>query len=330
VLEWLYPDRESVGRGVSPDKEVARFHSFPSLAFPPSPIYEITRGEGPDEPVHMTVAFMGLTGPQGVLPRHYTEMVMDRLKENDRTLLVFFDLFTHRFISLFYRAWEKYYLPTLFEQTVGRNKGKDPVSESLFALLGLGTDGLKENLDFKSSSLLGYVGLLSQRPRSAASLQQILQHYFELPVKVIQFIGEWLTLSEGDHTRLSTNDANNVLGATTVAGTRVWDQQARVQIQLGPLNLTSFTRMLPSGETYPALVQLTRFFIGQELNFDVRPILKAEEVPFCQLKDDVECPPRLGWTTWLKCEEFTQDARDVVFVGEVDGGTADSRRLAVA
>jgi len=330
VLEWLDPDREPVGRGVFPDKEVVRFHSFPSLSFPPSPIYDISHGEGPDEPVQMTVAFMGLTGPQGVLPQHYTEMLMDRLRENDRTLLVFFDLFTHRFISLFYRAWEKYYLPNLFEQAVGRKKGKDPVSEALFGLLGLGTKGLKENLDFQASSLLGYVGLLNQRPRSAAALQQILQHFFGLPVKVSQFVGEWLILSERDQTRLSTHDANNVLGATTMAGTRVWDQQARIQVQLGPLNLSSFNKMLPSGETYPALVQITRFLIGQELDFDVRPILKAEEVPYCELKEDIECPPHLGWTTWLKCEEFTQDARDVVYAGEVGRKAPDSRKVAVA
>ena len=76
--------------------------------------------------------------------------------------------------------------------------------------------------------------------------------------------------------------------------------------------------MLPSGKTYRAFVQLTKFFVGQEFNFDIRLILKAEEVPYCQLKETAECPPQLGWTTWLKCQDLTQDADEVIFAGEAD------------
>jgi len=330
VLEWLNPERDPVGREASPGREVVRFHSLPSLSFPPSPIYEVKAGEGPDEPLHMTVAFMGLTGPQGVLPRHYTEMVLDRLRERDRTLLEFFDLFTHRFVSLFYRAWEKHYVPNLYERAVGRQKGNDPISASLMALMGMGTKGLKENLGFHDSTLLGYVGLLGQRPRSATSLQQMLQDYFQLPVMVKQFIGEWLNFSAEHQTKLSSREMNNVLGETAIAGTQIWDQQARFHLNIGPLNLADFTKMVPSGKMYKALVQLTRFFAGQDLNFDVRLILKAEEVPACKLKETEIFAPRLGWTTWLKCQEFTQDVDDVVFSGEADWQAPSVRRVAVA
>ena len=326
VLDWLYGDRESIGRGSAPNREVVRFHTYPSLSFPPSPIYEVTKGEAADEPIHMTVAFMGLTGPQGVLPRHYTEMLLERLREKDRTLLDFFDLFTHRFISLFYRSWEKYSVPVAFERAVVKKKSRDPMTSALLSLIGMGTKGLQEKLDFSASTLLGYVGLIGQRPRTAVSLQQMLQDYFQLPVHVKQFIGEWLNLSYEDQSRLTSKEANNKLGETTVAGTKVWDQQARYQLLLGPLSLPDFTRMLPSGRTYRALVQLTQFFVGQELNFDVRLVLKAEEVPYCRLTDVGEDQPRLGWTSWLKCAEFTQDVHDVVFVGELAWTTPSQQR----
>ncbi len=315
MLDWLYPNRASIGREAPPGQEVVRFHSYPSLSFPPSPIYDVAKGEHPDEPVHMIVAFMGLTGPQGVLPRHYTEMILERLRERDRTLLDFFDLFTHRFVSLFYRAWEKYHIPTAYERGVVKGSGEDVVSHSLYCLLGMGTPGLKDRLSFNPTTLLGYAGLIGQHPHSSISLQQMLYDYFKLPVKIEQFMGEWLDLSVDNHTRLSSQENNNVLGETSIAGTRVWDQQARFQLRIGPLSLPDFSRMLPSGQAYQALMQLTRFFTGQELNFDVRLTLQAKEVPACRLLENQECPPRLGWTTWLKVNEFTQDAEDVVFAG---------------
>lgn len=315
MLDWLYPDRASIGHKAHPGQEVVRFHSYPSISFPPSPIYEIEKGEGTDEPVHMIIAFMGLTGPQGVLPRHYTEMVLERLRERDRTLLDFLDLFTHRFVSLFYRSWEKYHIPTAFERGVVKGSGEDVVSQSLYSLIGMGTQGLKERLRFNPTTLLGYAGLIGQHPHSSISLQHMLCDYFKLPVKIEQFIGEWLDLSVENQTHLTSQDGNNALGETAMAGTRVWDQQARFQLRFGPLKLPDFLRMLPSGQAYGSLIQLTRYFTGQELDFDIRLVLQAKEVPACRLQEDQECPPRLGWNTWLKSHEFTQDAEDVVFAG---------------
>ena len=315
MLDWLYPDRASVGHEAPPGQEVVRFHSYPSLNFPPSPIYDVAKGEQPEDPAHMIIAFMGLTGPQGVMPRHYTEMILERLRERDRTLLDFFDLFTHRFVSLFYRAWEKYHIPTAFERGVVKGSGEDVVSQSLFALVGMGTPGLKERLSFNPTTLLGYAGLFGQHPHSSVSLQHMLTDYFKLPVHIEQFLGQWLDLSVDNQTHLTSREVNNVLGETSIAGTRVWDQQAKFQLRIGPLSLPDFVKMLPSGQANKALIQLTRFFTGKELDFDVRLALKAKEVPECRLQEDQECPPRLGWNTWLKVNEFTHDAEDVVFAG---------------
>src|SRR6185312_2746376 len=116
LLERLFPDRAPVGRLVSPDREVVRFAAHASFPFPASQIQTIdwpdTAPPLPDLPAsgapRMVINFMGLAGPSGVMPLYYTELIVERLRQKDRALLGFFDIFNHRMISLFYQAWEKY------------------------------------------------------------------------------------------------------------------------------------------------------------------------------------------------------------------------------
>jgi type VI secretion system protein ImpH len=109
------------------------------------------------------------------------------------------------------------------------------------------------------------------------------------------------------------------LGLNTVVGSRVWDQQAKVTLRVGPLTFAEFSKFLPSGSAFRPLVQLTRFFVGQEFDFDIQLVLKAVEVPWCRLGEMGDRAPRLGWSTWLKTGEFTHDAEDAVFAGHLTG-----------
>src|SRR5690242_15676497 len=77
VLERVYGKRQPVGRESPPAKEIVRFRSHLSLTFPPSAIHDLTVPDGNGGQAEMTVAFLGLAGLLGVLPRHYTEMLME-------------------------------------------------------------------------------------------------------------------------------------------------------------------------------------------------------------------------------------------------------------
>ena len=147
VLERVFPHRHAVGRDANPVQEVVRFRSRLSLAFPPSAIHGVTEVDGGDRPVEMTVAFMGLTGPSGVLPRHYTELLLERTRRKDNTLRDFLDLFNHRVISLFYRAWEKYRFPIGYERAVAQQHDDDDFSLNIFDLIGMGTKGMRGRLE---------------------------------------------------------------------------------------------------------------------------------------------------------------------------------------
>ena len=317
LLERLYPERQPIGHSASPAEEVVRLRARLSLSFPPSAIHEITQAPDAVQTAQMTVAFMGLTGPLGVLPRHYTDLLLERGRRKDWTLRDFLDIFNHRLISLFYRAWEKYRLPIVYEAAAWRHQENDCGSQYLFDLMGLGTTGLRGRMDVADKGLLFYTGLLAQHPHSASALVGFLQDYFGVPADVVQFMGQWLFLAPESRSRLGPGETQNALGVSAVAGARVWDQQAKFRIRLGPLTFAQFCQFLPTGSAFRQLVQLSRFFAGQEQDFDVQLVLQASDVPYCRLGLRSEGAPRLGWSAWLKTREFTHDATDAIFASEI-------------
>src|SRR5918997_724816 len=78
LLEKIFPERANVGHDALPSQEVIRFRSRPSINFPASEVHEIreiVEGFSDTQKLEMVVNFMGMIGPLGVLPTHYTELV---------------------------------------------------------------------------------------------------------------------------------------------------------------------------------------------------------------------------------------------------------------
>jgi type VI secretion system protein ImpH len=312
VLERLYPERRPVGYGALPAEEMVRFTTRIALSFPPSSICEVTPPDGTDKPAEMNVAFMGLAGLIGVLPRHYTEMILERMRQKDFTLRDFLDLFNHRFISLFYRAWEKYRFPIAYERAVAGGDRYDPVSLNIFHLFGMGPRGLRERLDVPGETLLYYSGLIAQQPHSAMALEALLGDYFEVSVKTQQFVGQWLPLAVDQRARLTAQGNRQSLKAGAVLGACFWDQQAKFRLRLGPMKFGKFKNFFPNGQALKQLVQLVRLFNGQQLDFDLQLVLEAAEVPGCRLGRPGSDAVQLGWSTWLKTKEFSYHPDDAV------------------
>src|SRR5450631_1049603 len=114
LLEHMQPDRQPIGKFVSPRFEAVRFGATPRLAFPPSQLYALAFRE--DGPPMMQINFMGMTGPSGMMPLYYTELILERHRHKDRTMSSFLDMFNHRMVSLFYQAWEKYRVTIAYER----------------------------------------------------------------------------------------------------------------------------------------------------------------------------------------------------------------------
>jgi len=311
LLHLFEPRRPAVGGAGPSGQEPVRFVAEPSLAFPASEIHDISRTDE-QGPLAMMVRFMGLTGPQGTLPRHYTDLVIERLRRKDRTLATFLDLFNHRLVSLFYRAWEKYHPHLLVTPD-----GEDDLSIALFSLFGLGTRGVRGRLAAPDRALLFYTGLLAQHPRSAVGLRALLADYFGgLGVEIRQFVGQWLRLDPDCQTQLVPIGSNTQLGTNTILGDRVWNTEAKFGVRLGPMTYAQLCDFLPGGHASREALDLTRFYAGPHFDFEFRLVLLASEVRTTQLGSTGPEATRLGWSTWLASRPRTTDADDAVFTSE--------------
>lgn len=307
LLEKVYPERKPVGREALPHEEIVRFRSRMGLDFPASQIHEFKESFDEvteREKLEMFVNFMGMVGVSGVMPVHYTELAIERARYRDTAMWMFLDIFTHRSVSMFFRAWEKYRFP------IGYERGQDDFTAFLFDFVGLGTKGLRGRMSLEDESLLPYSGLIAQKPHSATALGNILSDYFQVKAKIIQFFGQWLDLDNASISKLG--QANSLLGKTAIIGTRVWEQQSKFRIIFGPLTFNEFQAFLPSGSAYKPMQSIVRFMNGTEFDFDAQLVLQAKQVPSTILTTRAKRRPMLGWTSFLKTKPFKKDDEQLI------------------
>ena len=285
------------GQSADPAKEIVHFRSVVQLDFPSSDVAQVTRRQDipkrdqPKAPAEMAVNFLGLAGGLGALDTPSTELVLQRASHDDKALRDFLDIFNHRLVSLLYRI-RKHHRVGLGSAT----PGDDQIARYLYSLIGMGTPCLQGRMHMRDRALLYYAGILAQQPRSMAGLQRILTDYFQVGVRIEQFVGKWCELEEDQWTKIGESGTNQRLGRDTcLVGTRVWDQQARFEIELGPLGWEDFESFLPTEWRFGVLCDLVRFYVKDEFEFNVRLVLKADQIPVVELSTE----PALSWTTWL-------------------------------
>ena len=190
-----------------------------------------TAGQG-GRPPRVEVLFLGLFGPNGPLPLHLTEYARDRLRQRagDATFARFADIFHHRLLSLFYRAWAD------AQPTVQYDRPEaDRFAKYVGALSRHGMPALRHRDAVPDYAKRYYAGLLPARPRIPDGLEAMLADFFRLPVRIEEFVGQWL----GDPGRLPLSAGPDrqlgALGVTATIGSHVWDCQQKFRIVFGPL-----------------------------------------------------------------------------------------------
>lgn len=307
VIECLHPGKPRLGKALRPVDEPLRLGQEPSTSFAPAALSAfVQRGEG--RPPRLEVRFLGLLGPNGPLPLHLTDHARERIIHGgDATLARFLDIFHHRFLALFYRAWAQ------AQPTVSLDRPQeDRFQTYVGALVGLGSERLRGRDEAGDFAKLYYSGLLARQVRNKDGLEALLAGYFRVQVQVEQFVGHWMRLPERDRTRLGTQNDGARLGIGTVLGASVFDRQHKFRVHLGPLSLKQYEAFLPGGEAIAKLVALVRQYLCYELAWDMRFALSRAQVPRLRLGKY----GRLGWTTWLGRRSVKVDATDLTLDAE--------------
>jgi type VI secretion system protein ImpH len=304
LIENAYPQLPRVGASLRPRDDAVRLGQDPSLVFHSAALGRFTAA-GADARARLAVNFFGLLGANGPLPTHLTEYVRDRLRNGgDATLLAFLDVFHHRLLSLFYRARASAEPAISLDRSDG-----DRFSVFVGSLFGIGAPALRRRDEIGDFAKLHFAGLLANKARPASGLVSILRAYFKLPLDVEQFVGHWMALPPATQSRIGARvGEGNRLGASLVLGRQVWDCQHKFRIVIGPLGYDDYRRFMPGGDSLRRLLAWVRSYVGLALDWDVRLVLKKQEMPPLRLGGAT----RIGWSTWLASAEPRADGAQMV------------------
>ncbi len=290
AIECVTPDRIRLGQATRPIDEPIRLGQEASLVFAPATLAYVQDGKG-GRPPRLGAYFLGMLGPNGPLPLHLTEYARDRARNaGDPTMVRFLDIFHHRTMALFYRAWAN------AQPTVNHDRPKsDRFLAYVGSLFGIGSPALQNRDDFPDHAKRYYSGRLGAQTRNAEGLRAMVCDYFKLPTELEEFVGEWTPLLTEERWHISRGPFAGALGVSTILGARAWQRQTKFRLVFGPLKQDQFQSLLPGSHRLERLISLVRSYVGDSLNWDVRLFLDKRVSQPLRL-DGVT---RLGWTSWL-------------------------------
>jgi type VI secretion system protein ImpH len=302
LLECAYPEAPRLGRSLRLNDEPVRLCQEPSLRFAPSTLasFESSKNHWQHK---LSVHFFGLCGPNGALPLHLTEYIRDRIRHHgDNTFAAFLDIFHHRLLTLFYRAWAD------AQPTVNYDRpDSDRFSVYVGSLMGIGMPTLRDRDALPDLAKLYYAGRLACQTRHPEGLQAMLADFFNLPVRIDEFVGQWTELPTDCRFRMGDQPESATLGVACTLGSHVWDCQQKFRITIGPIGWDDFVHMFPGGQSLERLTAMVRNYIGDELLWELNLVLKQEETPSWELGSQ-----QLGQSMWLDSAGVQDDPSDVM------------------
>lgn len=294
-IEAKSPHLPRIGTAARAHQETVQLGQTASLAFAPREIADVTQN---DDGYHINLFNLGMLGPQGPLPLHYTEMIKDRVdNHHDTTLNDFINLFHHRALSLHYRAW------ATSQATAGLDRTDDEqFAQYIWHLSGFNA---QQNEDLPSHYYLSNASHFIHRDQNPDALVKTISHYFQVPVKLHAYAFHWLHLSAEDQSRIGKTNSPAHMGVNATMGNAVPDVQQRFYLEIGPLSLSDYIQFLPNGDHINALQRLIKTCIGMDYQWDIALTIQPETIPEAMLGSQIQ----LGRTAWVNsCQSHLTDS----------------------
>ncbi len=289
-LDANAPLADRIGYSVSPKADFARFGQQPFLHFFPAAFADAKFSPDIGE-YKLKNSYFGMLGINGALPLHLTEHAIERKRRfKDPTFAEFLDIFNHRFISLFYRAYAD------AEPAISHDRPEnDHFSERLKAIAGT-IDNPEPAAKSKNAMHQYLSGLLSHKNRCGKGLVQMLSELLHVKVELQEFVGQWFDIPPTEKIQLGQKNAR--LGLETVLGDRTYQRSFNFSLKIGPLDHDEYVELLGNKQKFKAVIELTKKYVGNEYSFNIELYLNAQQTRACQLGS-----ARLGHTSWSQGEQ---------------------------
>ena len=270
-IECINKDMARVGCAIDINSEVVRFAQIPHLHFPSSDIESVAVLSKSHQQVLINQYFFGLLGANGPMTLEFTSYIINRSNNYyDRAMQKFLDIINNRMLTLYYKAW------AYNEQAVDYDRKHGLISHIIGALTGSVSDIYYDNTEIVSENFeKSFARFLSLSIRSKDGLENILNAYFNIPVKVITNIETKHNIPKKYYCKLGSRQTCT-LGKNAQIGTHYLSNSKKIRIEFEVPDFKQCQKLLPGTIEFERISYILNTYLNKPMEYSIRYIIKND------------------------------------------------------
>ncbi|MDR1289305.1 MAG: type VI secretion system baseplate subunit TssG [Holosporales bacterium] len=230
-----------------------------------------------DNYIELFTNLYGIAGIDGTLPQCYVEKFVTHNRTSRQSVVDFFDIFNNKILLLRYQYMKKYDLTC-----ISLPLKKSIFGNIMFSLSGFGdhenyADKLIERSVIPEQFKISCHNLLWKHTRSSDGLRAILSSFFNVPVKIEQFVGEFDEVDKKSQSALGTDKNRfNKLGMDLILGNKTWNTMKGIRVLVGPLSFEKYLKFLPKNHSMDqknSPLQKMKEIIKMYVPYDIKVVI---------------------------------------------------------